>query len=40
MQQYVQTLEWRNSSNGICVTIEMSRFEPNQYKSTEMYSNQ
>ena len=30
----------RNSSNGNCFTIKMTGFEPNQYTSTEMSSNQ
>ena len=33
-------LNWRNSSNGNCFTIKMTGYEPNQYISTEMSSNQ
>ena len=38
--QVCKDWNWRNSSNGNCLTIEVTGFEPNQYISTEMYSNQ
>ena len=38
MQPNMQTLEWRKSSNGICVTIEMTRCQKywNVFKSVEL----